>query len=213
MQWIRYLKTTNAPFKVYKLNPQDSIILESKIDDSNQLVIILEGLVYLVKVFTNKEIKSVSLLSKNRIIKIESIDNNNKNYHYMAVAICNTNILSIHLRKIINKTFITNKLLQTINIFYNYTLKEYENMTNVLSQKNIKIRIILLLFIISEKFGRINNYSIVIPIYISHKMLSHVLETSRVTITRALNEMHKDNIITYNSKYIEIHDFIEPCIN
>lgn len=213
MKWIRYLKTTNIPFRTYKLNSKDSIILENKSDDSNQIIVILEGFVNLSKIFTNQEIQCVSLLSKNRIIKRPNFQRNSKIYFYQILAICPTDILSINLNQAYTNTVFTRKFLATINIFYEYTIKDYENTASILIQKNIKFKIIQLLYTISEKFGKIHNSCIIIPIYLSHEMIGKILGTNRVAITKALNELQKSNLITYNFRYIKVYNFMNLCHN
>lgn len=212
MKWISYLKKAKIPFKLYKLNTQDSIILGQNYKNS-KIFITLEGFIYLAKVFSNKEIKCISLLTKHRIIKTQDIEQNNKTYYYKAVAIRSSDILSIHIDQIIYKTPNTNSLLATINRFYNYTLRDYETTASILTQKNIKARLIQLLLTLSEEFGKINKHSITIPICFSHETLSKILGTNRVTVTRTLNKLQKEQLITYNAQYIKINNFIKLCTN
>lgn len=212
MKWIGYLKKAKIPFKLYKLNAQDSIILEQNYNNG-RILIILEGFIYLAKVFSNKEIKCISLLLKHRIIKPQEIEQNNKTYYYKAIAIYSSDILSIHIDQIIYKTPHTNSLLTIINRFYNYTLKDYETTASILTPKSIKARLIQLLLTLSEEFGKINKHSIIIPIYFSHDTLSKILGTNRVTVTRNLNKLQKEQLITYNAQYIKINNFIKLCSN
>nr|UAT97797.1 global nitrogen transcriptional regulator [Ahnfeltia fastigiata] len=205
MKWINSLSKEKVPFQIYKLNKGDAIISRPDYDNS-KLLIILDGYIYLMKVFTNKETLSIGILNTNSIIDIKFILSKNKHYYYKALAISSTFIISFEIKNILNLKTLEKRLIEDVLKSYILTIAKYEIMTNILAHKDIKNRLIQLLLILCEECGVIKNHYIIIPLKLSHSTLSLIIGSNRVTIARLMKRLQQRMLISYTDQQIQIHN-------
>lgn len=205
MTWLEYLENMNISFKVYTLEPEDSIIITNLLQN-NKLVIILDGFAQLLKIFTNRESLCIKLLKANNIIELHSPKGIEINYYHKAIAIIKTTILSIPLQELRKKISKTQESIKTFIKLYIYSYISYDIMINILCHRNTKKRIIQLLLILLKEFGESKPPYIVIPFYLSHNTISIITGSHRVNITRIMNELKKKKLIAYNKQQFIIHN-------
>jgi CRP-like cAMP-binding protein len=208
MTWIEYLEYHNIPFNIYILDKNDCIMLNKKFSKP-QLMIILNGLMQLLQIFSNGETICTALLKQNNIISdILSNSSNTLTYYYKATAIIKTAIIVIPSNKL---NHINNVLTKQP---FNLCIQESKHnnsysMIQILCHRNTKKRITHLLLILSKNFGILKNHEIIIPFYISHNTISIITGSQRVNVTRIMNYLKNKTIISYNKKNLIIHSLLQ----
>nr|AYR06392.1 global nitrogen transcriptional regulator [Rhodogorgon sp.] len=204
---IHDLEQEHISFQIYTLSKEDSIILTCD-PPNNQLLIILDGLVKLSKIFTNEEIVCMGILKRDYILHYSVLRADTNNHYYKALALSETLILSIQFTEIINKVYQKNNLLKQLILSYSYSTKGYKNMIKILSHRQIKNRIIQLILILCEELGQVDAKSIIVPLYLSHNIVSIITGSHRITVARIMKQLQNKKLISYNRKGLIIHDII-----
>nr|QCI07368.1 global nitrogen transcriptional regulator [Leiomenia cribrosa] len=201
MQWINHFSQNKIAFYIYKLNKGDSLIYQ-KNKKYNNSSIILNGIVFLLKIFTNKEIISLGILTTNNILP----DINNEiYYYYKIIAIETTFLLSFKWSDIVYNKKIKKQLLQNIIISYQLTLNKYEIMNHIYSHKYMQYRLIQLIIFLSKEFGFFKNQQLIIPFKISQITISILIGTNRSNVNKIIKKLYKMRLISYyNQKKIYI---------
>nr|YP_010851507.1 Global nitrogen transcriptional regulator [Echinothamnion hookeri]WGH14362.1 Global nitrogen transcriptional regulator [Echinothamnion hookeri] len=202
MKWIKFLTSNKIPYYIYKLKREDFIIL----NNNNNIVIILSGTIFITKVFANKELLPIAILNKNNIF----IKNNKelKIYHKL-VALENTYVLTLDLF-IVQQNKVNTLLKINILNAYKKTLEQYEIINNIMSQKNIKNRILQLILNVCLQFGKVKNQQIFIPFQLSNKNIAILTGTSENTVSKIMKQIYNKKIIkNLNKKVI----FIDNILN
>lgn len=205
MTWIEYLEYHNIPFNIYILDKNDCIMLNKKFSKP-QLMIILNGLMQLLQIFSNGETICTELLKQNNIISdILSNSSNTLTYYYKATAIIKTAIIVIPSNKLNHSL-----AKQSLNLCIQESRhNNNHSMIQILCYRNTKKRIIHLLLILSKNFGRLKNHEIIIPFYISQNTISIITGSQRVNVTRIMNGLKNKTIISYNKKNLIIHSLLQ----
>nr|YP_010728747.1 global nitrogen transcriptional regulator [Phymatolithon calcareum]WEA76797.1 global nitrogen transcriptional regulator [Phymatolithon calcareum] len=190
MIWLEYLENINTSFNIQILKKNDSIIITHILQET-QLVIILDGLVQIIKIFTNGEGLCTNLLKANNIIQLNHPKTKHVNYYYKATAITKTAIANIPMQELTKKTSKTQQSIKKFIKLNIYNHASYNIMIHILCHKSTKKRIIQLLLILSKEFGQSQQKHIIIPFYLSHNTISIITGSHRVNITRIMNELKK----------------------
>lgn len=203
MKWIQNFSDSKIPFYIYELNKGDYITYT--IDTlANKHIIILHGIAYIIKIFSNQETIILGILEENTIIKEPK---HQKYGNYGIVAMQNTFLLSFTWQDILQNKNIQLSLLKNILISYNQTLYNYEKMVDILSHKSAKNRVIQLILFLSQEFCIIQNNYIIIPFYVSQTTISIIIGSNKSTVNKIINELCQVCIISYlYNKYICIKD-------
>nr|YP_009654457.1 Global nitrogen transcriptional regulator [Pleurostichidium falkenbergii]QCH39744.1 Global nitrogen transcriptional regulator [Pleurostichidium falkenbergii] len=196
MKWIKFFTINKIPYYIYKLNKEDSIVLSNINNKDNKVTFILSGIIYIKKVFSNKEILPIAILNENNIF---AINNKEENIYYQLSALKTTYILTLgeyFLKKA------NSKILLEINILTTYqkTIEQYQYMNMIMSQKNILNRIIQIIFILCLKFGKVKNKNIVLPFKLSKQNIAIMAGTSENTVNKIMKKVYKGGIINELNK-------------
>lgn len=210
MKWINNLSALKIPFYIYKLQINDSMIYLNNKHNQYKLNIILHGIIYIIKKFTNKEILTLAILTKNHNIHIHNHNLTDKNYYYEAIAIQDTYIICFKWTDVISKqNFLHSTFINVIKSYQN-TLYKYEIMNQILKHKYIKNRIIQLILFLCIEFGEINKQGIYIPFKISQITISKLVGSNRVTVNKTINQLCYKMLISYCcQKKIYIKDVLK----
>lgn len=92
------------------------------------------------------------------------------------------------LHKIEEKYYLLNKVATT-------TMRT-ELINHIKRKKFVKNRLVYLLQFLSQEFGEIENQYYILNIPLTHEHLSSLILSSRVTVTKLLNELKKQKVIT-----------------
>nr|YP_010728899.1 global nitrogen transcriptional regulator [Lithothamnion corallioides]WEA76994.1 global nitrogen transcriptional regulator [Lithothamnion corallioides] len=208
MIWLEYLENVNISFNIEILQPNDSMIITNFLQDT-QVVIILDGFVQLLKIFTNGETICTQLLKANHIIQLNNSKSKLINYHYKANAITRTALISIPLKEFTKKISRTQRSIEKFKQLYKNDNANHDIMTDILCHRNTKKRIIQLLLILAKEFGQRRQTNIIIPFYLSHSTLSTITGSNRVNITRIMNKLKSKNIISYDNQQLIIYNILK----
>nr|QVY58151.1 global nitrogen transcriptional regulator [Eucheuma denticulatum] len=195
MTWINHFVNSKIPFYTYKLNKDDSIIYKQTIKN-NKPLIVLHGIVYVLKIFTNQEIITLAILESGNII-YNPIPN--ENCYYQIIALKETFLISFSWKDLINNnkyiesTFTTNFIKS-----YGETIQKYEAMNNILAHKYVKNRVIQLILLLLRDISIINKEDITISYYISQITISLITGSTKATINKIMKELMKDKSIYYS---------------
>jgi CRP-like cAMP-binding protein len=86
-------------------------------------------------------------------------------------------------------------------------IQEYQEFMQILHYRSVDISLLRLLNWLAQKFGREVQQGQLIDLHLTHQELSEIIGTTRVTVTRLLNEFEKQGIIARLSrKRIVLHE-------
>nr|QCI05746.1 global nitrogen transcriptional regulator [Cryptopleura ramosa] len=198
MKWINEFSNSQIPYYIYKLNKGDTIIYNCN-SDYNKSLVILNGIIYLIKIFTNQEIIPLAILNTNHIINLNPFRINQQNY-YKIIALEKTYIISFNINKLKYNSNTYKSLILNIMLSYELTIKQYEIMNCILMQKHIKDRLIQLILFLSLNFGIIHQKQIIIPFQLSQKNLGTIVGSNKITINKIINKLSQAMLIRYSLK-------------
>nr|ARW69414.1 global nitrogen transcriptional regulator [Polysiphonia sp.] len=205
MKWIKYLTINKIPYHIYKIKKKDSIILTNVENENNNLLIILCGILYITKVFPNKELLPVAILEKNEIF---SQNRKNKDIYYKLTSLETTYVLSIEEHKVkMSNSYIS----KDINILKSHqkTVYKYELNNEIISQRYTKDRIIQLILIICLQFGKIKNKQLLIPFKLSQKNIAILSGTNKSSVNKTIKKMRTMKILrNVDKKTIYINNLL-----
>lgn len=208
MRWIQLLEKEKFTFKIHRLKRYDSVIISSYFN-TNNLLIVLDGFVNILKVFTNHQTICLGLLTNNCMIQNYHINKKNINYYYKITAMTFTLLLSIEVNSLMIIKKPTNLLIPYLVYAYSKTLSNYETMLTIFVQKNVKKKIIQLLLHLSEEFGNLNYKNIKIPFRLTHDSLSQIIGSNRVSVTKVMACLQSKHLILHNKAYLIIYDIVK----
>lgn len=192
MEWLTNLENHNISFNIHILKKNDCILANQRIKP-NQIICILDGFIQTLQVFTNGETICIKLLYANDLFT--NINTYNKepyqniNYYYKSIALTKTVIATINettfIKKIQHNTNLLNEFCNT-NFYHN------NEITQILSHRNTKKRLIQLLFILIEHFGKFTEHKFVIPFNLSHYTIATIIGSQRITVNRIMNDLKKN---------------------
>lgn len=208
MIWLEHLENVNISFNIEILQPNDSMIITNFLQDT-QTIIILDGFIQILKIFTNGETICTQLLKANHIIQLDNPRSKLVNYHYKANAITKTALLSVPIKEFAKNINETQKSIEKFKDLYTNDHISHNIMTHILCHRNTKKRIIQLLLILSKEFGQHKNTYIIIPFYLSHSTLGIITGSNRVNITKIMNELKNENIINYDNQKLIIYNILK----
>nr|YP_010985902.1 global nitrogen transcriptional regulator [Grateloupia asiatica]WOL36820.1 global nitrogen transcriptional regulator [Grateloupia asiatica] len=197
MQWVQQLSIQKIPFYIYKLNKHDCILYESS-KNSQKSLIILHGIMYVLKVFTNNEITSTAILSENHIINIKSTTSHPKHYYYKAIAFETTYIISFQWQDITRQDKVSTLIFNQIIKSYENTIYRYEQMSHIMTHKYIKNRIVQLILFLCQEFGVVKKQEIIIPFEISQINIGNIVGSNKVTTNKIIKTLSNQSLIKYS---------------
>lgn len=194
MKWLTNLENYNISFNIHILKKNDCMLANPN-SESNKIICILDGFIQILQVFTNGETICIKLLYANDLFKNISSDIKTPyqsiNYYYKIVALKKTVIATINekifIEKIENNTKLLNELLTT-NLHHN------NEITQILSHRNTKKRLIQLLFILIEHFGKFTEHNLIIPFNLSHYTIATIIGSQRITVNKIMNDLKKNKL-------------------
>ena len=85
-------------------------------------------------------------------------------------------------------------------------IQKAEEFLSILQSQQVRDRLVQLLVWLSQKFGRQTERGRLIEIRLTHQELAEVINTSRVTITRLINELEREQAIARRQRYLILLD-------
>nr|YP_009314203.1 Global nitrogen transcriptional regulator [Izziella formosana]SCW22457.1 Global nitrogen transcriptional regulator [Izziella formosana] len=181
---------------IYKLKPGDLLVIYP---NDHNLYVVVQGLMVVNKLFSNGEKFSLDLIQTGYVIKKMFKPKTRYNYCY--------EITPLELTYIINISG-TEKYLsqQYYRHYFSDDTHSRISFTGLYAQKNIKNRIIHLLLLLSEVTGHTIKTSLILHIELPYKLIATITGSTRNTVSKIINQMEADHILSYYSRQIIIHD-------
>nr|YP_009392773.1 global nitrogen transcriptional regulator [Bostrychia tenella]ARW61335.1 global nitrogen transcriptional regulator [Bostrychia tenella] len=195
MKWINFFANYSIPYYIYKIEKEDSILLNNSYKNVNKSIIIIHGSIYIIKIFINQEILPVAILGKNNIFTLKE-KNVNYKFYYKLIALETTYLISFSLNNLKNNY----ALLLNIIKSYNNTLEKYEVMNEIISQKYAKNRTVQLILFLCLEFGIVNKKEVYLPFKLSQRSLAIMSHTNKTTINKIIKYTWKKINIKYSNK-------------
>ena len=194
MKWLTNLENHNISFNIHILKKNDCLLANPNIK-SNKIIYILDGFIQILQVFTNGEAICIKLLYANDLFTSISYDikapYQSTNYYYKIIALTKTVIATINetifMKKIENNTKLLTELLTT-NFYHN------NEITQILSHRNTKKRLIQFLFILIEHFGKFTKHNLIIPFNLSHYTIATIIGSQRITVNKIMSDLKKNKL-------------------
>lgn len=207
MKWIHYCSAYKIPFYIYKLQTGDAFIYKQKDIIEEEFRIILHGVIYLTKVFTNKEIVSLAILNVNDIISNITWNRSSTNTYYKAIALQKTYVISFTRKNFFQYNKFDPIAINYITKIYQKTLYKYELMTSITTHKYVKYRLIQLILILCQEFGHVEQSNILIPFEISQITLGIITGSNKITINKIIRKLCNEMLINYKyGKHLNVSD-------
>ena len=195
---------------MYKLNRNDSIIIYEKYWPKNNLLIVLYGTLYAMKIFKNKKKISTIILNRNKVFKAH-LDHSDS--YYKLIALEKSYITNINIDNVQIKVPVSKKLLENVINSYKETIKIYETLNRIIQERQTSKRIIQNIFFILLHFGLIKNKQIYLPFKLSQKNLSFISQTSPGRTSKVIKKINQQCQIKHPTKIsIEIKNLLNLTI-
>ena len=199
--WINILNQNKIPYYLIDLKTDDYIIIDNK--NSYKTCIINFGIigVYRKNSHTNN---ILAIFNRGNLFTNESISIDENNFYYELRAIKTSSIIILKNQIFLEKIIYNQNLWQSFFHSYQKSLAKYIDIMNMMKNRDMKRRLIFSIFLLSQYCGKYTKQGIVIPCQLSHKSLSIIIGSNRVTVTRILNNLKNTKLITFNKKKIII---------
>lgn len=197
MKWLKKLENCNISFHIHVLDKEDFIVIR-KGNTEKRIVYILDGLMQLIKVFSNGEKICIELLHSCQTAITPKPASRTSNYCSILTAITFTKIITVSEQEI-NKIPAAGTLSEIAQDMILQKNKNYQ-IASILSHRNTKKRIIQLIIILAKQFGQIKGQIVTIPFHLSHQTIADITGSQRGTVNKIMNQLRKNSSIRYSSK-------------
>lgn len=123
-----------------------------------------------------------------------------------AVALLNTELCVLPKADMLGLMQADFQLSQQLTQLLGYRLARMEQRLEALVFKDSRTRVVEYLRALAQEKGRQIGYEIEVRGILTHQEMANLTATSRQTVTTVLNELRRDNIITFNRRRLLIRD-------
>lgn len=123
-----------------------------------------------------------------------------------AVALLNTELYVLPKADMLGLMQADSQLSQQLTQLLGYRLARMEQRLEALVFKDSRTRVVEYLRALAQEKGRQIGYEIEVRGILTHQEMANLTATSRQTVTTVLNELRRDNIITFNRRRLLIRD-------
>nr|YP_009402700.1 global nitrogen regulator [Compsopogon caeruleus]ARX96054.1 global nitrogen regulator [Compsopogon caeruleus] len=191
--WSLVLKNLNFPYDIIKLDRGDTILF----DKVSLVYIGLDGAVSISKRYLSNRLVTFCFINLNNIIFSSK---NNFNYYLEAKAFSESHLMIISTEDFLQykKKYVDIFILEIESL--RIKLEQMELFASLLYHKSLKNRFLNFLLIMCKNFGIVYPFGITISINISHLDISNIIGSSRIAVTRLINQLKKKLIMIFKQK-------------
>lgn len=184
------------PNKEVTLKESDILFLET--DTLEYVYKIVEGLIKITKLHQSGDEKVFDILGPNDYVALLAVLQGDEEYIATATALTDVTMRRFS-KKDIEEAYSSNAMFQTncmkcvvtrSKTFHNYLF----NVSNVDPEE----KILSVLQLLANKFGRVENDIVYVTLPFSKTVLANIIGVRRETLSRKLSSMKKDNILEEN---------------
>jgi CRP/FNR family transcriptional regulator len=177
---------------------QESEILFLETDTLEYVYKIVEGLIKITKLHQSGDEKVFDILGPNDYVALLAVLQGDKEYIATATALTDVTVRRFS-KKDVEQAYSSNAMFQTncmkcvvtrSKTFHNYLF----NVSNVDPEE----KILSVLQLLANKFGRVENDIVYVTLPFSKTVLANIIGVRRETLSRKLSSMKKDNILEEN---------------
>ncbi len=179
-------------------------------DPAERVYFLQKGAVKLSRVYESGEEITVALLRENSIFGVLSlITGQNSDRFYHSVAFTTVELLSLPIEQV--RTALENnaELAMLLLKGLSSRILETEMMIETLAHRDMGSRLVSFLLILCRDFGLPSPDGVTIDLRLSHQEIAEAIGSTRVTITRLLGDLRKNDYISIHKKKITVHDPIQ----
>ena len=184
------------PNKEVTLKESDIVFLET--DTLEYVYKIVEGLIKITKLHQSGDEKVFDILGPNDYVALLAVLQGDEEYIATATALTDVTVRRFS-KKDVEQAYSSNAMFQTncmkcvvtrSKTFHNYLF----NVSNVDPEE----KILSVLQLLANKFGRVENDIVYVTLPFSKTVLANIIGVRRETLSRKLSSMKKDNILEEN---------------
>ena len=199
--WHYLLSIQENYFTVHHIQSGDCVLINFK--NQSQIYLIIKGYIKVSKIFRNNYVLVFALLTNNDLICTQNVSTT---CLCVAEALCSTSLISCYYDDILyHFKHLTVISYEIISAYHRYIQKSNQ-ITQLLSHRDKKNRLINLLLVLCKEKGIITKFGIIINLFITNYKLANLIGSSRITVNKVFNKLKGNQLIsTWNNKLI-IHD-------
>ncbi|WP_218082397.1 global nitrogen regulator NtcA [Anthocerotibacter panamensis] len=176
-------------------------------DPAERVYFLVKGAVKLSRVYERGEEITVALLRENSVFGVLSlITGNRSDRFYHAVAFTPVELIAVPI-DFMERTIQSDRELATI-LYQGLAARvlQTEMMIETLAHRDMGSRLESFLLILCKDFGIPSKNGVTIDLMLSHQAVAEAIGSTRVTITRLLGDLKKDDLISIHKKKITVRD-------
>lgn len=183
----------SLPHKVKTFSPKELLFLEG--DSLDFVYRIIDGLVKITRIHPSGDEKIFDILGPGDYIALIAVLQNNTSYVASAESL--TEVKSVKINTLdIKKAYQSNTIFQSTCLNCAVTRSTmFQNKLFQTSNIDTEEKILGTLQILAQKFGTIENDTVILKLPITKTVLASVIGIRRETLSRKLTEMQNNNII------------------
>lgn len=179
-------------------------------DPAERVYFLQKGAVKLSRVYESGEEITVALLRENSIFGVLSlITGQNSDRFYHSVAFTSVELLSLPIEQVQTALENNGELAMLLLKGLSSRILETEMMIETLAHRDMGSRLVSFLLILCRDFGLPSPDGVTIDLRLSHQEIAEAIGSTRVTITRLLGDLRKNEYISIHKKKITVHDPIK----
>ncbi|MGK7910504.1 MAG: global nitrogen regulator NtcA [Synechococcus sp.] len=179
-------------------------------DPAERVYFLQKGAVKLSRVYESGEEITVALLRENSIFGVLSlITGQNSDRFYHSVAFTSVELLSLPIEQVQTALENNGELAMLLLKGLSSRILETEMMIETLAHRDMGSRLVSFLLILCRDFGLPSPDGVTIDLRLSHQEIAEAIGSTRVTITRLLGDLRKNEYISIHKKKITVHDPIQ----
>ncbi len=176
-------------------------------DPAERVYFLAKGAVKLSRVYEMGEEITVALLRENSIFGVLSfITGQKSDRFYHSVAFTPVELLSLPIEQVENSLKENAELSMLLLKSLSSRILQTEMMIETLAHRDMGSRLVSFLLILCRDFGVPTPDGVMIDLRLSHQAIAEAIGSTRVTITRLLGDLKKDQMISIHKKKITVHD-------
>nr|YP_010337173.1 global nitrogen transcriptional regulator [Pseudoerythrocladia kornmannii]QUE28254.1 ntcA [Pseudoerythrocladia kornmannii]UNJ16758.1 global nitrogen transcriptional regulator [Pseudoerythrocladia kornmannii] len=183
--WLKLLSEHKLPFELLTLKNGDSIFLT----DPSLILINIKGILSVTRNYITNQSSIVYLSTSNTVLHYKT--NDTICYHKVQALTISHIIVFTHndiLSNSILAGYLRNIELYTLHL----ELLDLQYWMAIFTQNTVKKRLVVFLLMLSQLFGSPVDQGVAINLTLPHAYIAEVLCTTRITITRHINELKKN---------------------
>lgn len=196
-------------FEAVKRSPhiiKQKTILFNDGDPLERLYFIQEGFVKLYRLSDEGKETTIYACGPGDVLGLRSLTSKDKYAKHSAEAMTNIKVITISHQEFFSIVAENPQYLVDLIHLYLNRLIYTETRLEAFITADTTTRVTIFLNYFANRFGRVSNNEIILPITLTHQLIAEFIGSARETVTLALNRLSKEGIIKKQKGIITILD-------